>query len=114
MRDAPNQPLHLNAAAFRLVTVPSFTCRRGRCAVLFGGRGEELRMGVECLLFSYLAGLAPLAYGLYIAIVGKVYLSSRHKEPIRGDKARLLGLLTVLVGIGFYAVITWAWSYYDR
>jgi hypothetical protein len=71
-------------------------------------------MGGECLLFSYLIGLGPLAYGLYIAIVGKVYLSSLHKEPIRGDKARLIGFLTMLVGIGYYAAITWAWSFYDR
>jgi hypothetical protein len=71
-------------------------------------------MGLECLLFSYFVGLVPLAYGLYVLIVGKVYVSSLSKEPIRGDKARSLGCLTMLVGIAYYVVISWAWSFYDR
>jgi hypothetical protein len=36
-------------------------------------------------------------------------------EPDAGaGRARLLGLACLLVTVGYYAAITWAWSLYDR
>ena len=71
-------------------------------------------MGLECLLFTYAVGLVPLGYGLYVIVVGRIFLSSISKEPVRGRNARLLGCLTMLIGVAYYVMITWAWSFYDR
>jgi hypothetical protein len=71
-------------------------------------------MGAELIVFSYVVGLIPLAYGLYVAVAGRVYLSTWSTEPVRGWKARLLGCVSMLMAVAYYATITWAWSVYDR
>jgi hypothetical protein len=71
-------------------------------------------MGVELLLFSYAVGLVPVFYGIYIAIAGRAYLASWSREPVRGIRARLLGLFSLIAACAYYAVISWAWSFYDR
>jgi hypothetical protein len=54
-------------------------------------------MGVELLLFSYVMGLVPILYSFDVIIAGRVYLTSLSKEPIRGMRARLLGLLSLVM-----------------
>jgi hypothetical protein len=71
-------------------------------------------MGGEFFILTYAVGLLPLAFGLYVTIVGSVYLNSFSKQPIKGSTARLLGCLCMLVGVAYYITITWAWSFYDR
>jgi hypothetical protein len=71
-------------------------------------------MGVECILFSFAAGLVPLFYGFHAIIGGNVFLTSWSRVPIRGVRARLLGLLCVVLVVAYYAVAVWAWSKYDR
>ncbi len=71
-------------------------------------------MGGECIVISYAIGLAPLAFGLYVIIVGRVYLTSMSKEPVTGIKACVLGCFCVVVAMVYYSAITWAWSFYDR
>jgi hypothetical protein len=71
-------------------------------------------MGLELLLFSYGVGLVPVLFGIYSVIVGRVYLTSLSKEPVRGMKARVLGLFTLVMAYAYYATTTWAWSFYDR
>jgi hypothetical protein len=71
-------------------------------------------MGGECILFSFLVGLYPFFYGFWIAAIGEVHLWSRSRAPIRGTKARLLGVATVLAAVAYYVVVVWAWSHYDR
>jgi hypothetical protein len=71
-------------------------------------------MVTEFILFTYALGLLALGYGLYIAVVGRVYLTSWSRQPILGAKARVLGLARVLLALVYFAVVTWAWSKYDR
>ncbi len=71
-------------------------------------------MGLELLLFSYAVGLAPILYGLWIVVSGRVRLTSASREPVRGARARLVGLFTLVTACVYYAIITWAWSKYDR
>lgn len=71
-------------------------------------------MGVECLLFTYGLGLFALGYGLYVAVVGRVRLTSLSRKPLEGAKAHLLGLICFFAAIVYLVVITWAWSHYDR
>jgi hypothetical protein len=71
-------------------------------------------MDAELLLFSYVLGLVPIFYGLYIVIAGRVYLTSLSKEPVRGTRARLLGFVSLVMAWAYYTTITWAWSVYDR
>ena len=69
-------------------------------------------MGLEeCLCFTLIAGLFPLFFGLYILMVGKVYLTSFSKRPITGGNARHLGLLCILFTFFYYVVFFWAWSH---
>jgi hypothetical protein len=71
-------------------------------------------MGEDCILFSYLLGLLPFAYGFYVMCVRRVYLYSWSRVPIVGPKAVWLGLLCILFSVLYYAVIIWAWSTYDH
>lgn len=71
-------------------------------------------MGAELIIFTYFIGLVPFAFGRYVVVAGRVYLSVFSKEPIKGEVARWLGSLCLLATAGFYAIITWAWSVYDR
>lgn len=71
-------------------------------------------MGLEWILFTYAVGLIPIFHGIHIVSSGRVYLSSRSTEPIRGTRARLLGFFTLVMTYAYYSVITRAWSVYDR
>jgi hypothetical protein len=71
-------------------------------------------MGAECILFSFTPGLFALGAGLYFVVVGRVYLTSWSRKPFLGVKARILGLVCILVAIMYFAVVIWAWSKYDR
>ncbi len=71
-------------------------------------------MGVELFLFSYAVGLIPILYGLVGLIGGWIRVSPWSKEPLQGLEARLVGLSTMLAAIPYYALISWAWSRYDR
>jgi hypothetical protein len=71
-------------------------------------------MGVECLCFTYFMGLVALFYGIYVLVVGQVYLTSWSKELVRGEKAKLAGFILILSSIIYYAITLWAWSFYDR
>jgi hypothetical protein len=71
-------------------------------------------MGVECICFSYIVGVLPLAFGIYVLNVGKVYLTSWSEEPLRGNRARLVGFSLIMASVLYYGVILWAWSCYDR
>jgi hypothetical protein len=69
---------------------------------------------MECFVLSflctYLLGLVPIGYGIYVLIVGKAYLSSSSREPLKGDFARAMGLLCIVAGIVYFVIITWGWS----
>ena len=71
-------------------------------------------MGVELLMLSYLVGLIPIAYGLSIAITGRITLTPWSRGPTRGLKAWLLGCVCMIAAIAYYTTIDWAWSLYDR
>lgn len=69
---------------------------------------------VFLLLSAYALGLFALVYGLSVVAAGQVYLSLFSRQPIRGPAARALGWVCVGAAIAYFAVITWAWSIYDR
>ena len=71
-------------------------------------------MGLECLLFTYAVGLFLPVYGLYIVVVGRVYLSPRSDGPLRGTTARVWGLLCVMLAVAWFLALTWAWGKYGR
>lgn len=71
-------------------------------------------MGVELILFTYAAGLAPLLYGVYAMAVGRIRLSRRGGEPILGFESRLWGLFCILLAAAWFLAITWAWGKYGR
>jgi len=71
-------------------------------------------MGLELIFFTYAVGLVPLVYGLYVVIVGRVYVTSLSQKPLSGTMARLLGLVCVIVAIGWFVAISWAWGKYGR
>jgi hypothetical protein len=71
-------------------------------------------MGGECILITFIAGWVPFFYGFWICASGRVYLSSTSDEPLRGWKAKFLGLMTILCSIAYFVVFFWAWSKYDR
>jgi hypothetical protein len=58
MRDAPNQPLHPTAAAFRFFTVQSFTSRRGRSNGVVRRLGGTLKALATTVLAVALVGCA--------------------------------------------------------
>jgi hypothetical protein len=75
---------------------------------------QKVRHSMDCVvlgfLCSYVLGLVPIGYGIYVLIVGKAYLSSSSRVPLKGDFARAMGLIRIVAGIVYFVVITWAWS----
>ena len=71
-------------------------------------------MGIEFILFTYFVGLFLLLYGVYVLIVGRLYMTIRSREPIKGFEARVWGLNCVLWSFIWFWAITWAWAKYSR
>lgn len=73
-------------------------------------------MGGELILiaFTYAVGLGLFLHGLFIIAVGRVVLSRRDREPIRGIEARGWGLVCVLLAVLWFRAITWAWGRFGR
>ena len=71
-------------------------------------------MRLELIGFTYAVGLGLLLYGLFIMAVGRVVMTHRDREPIRGIEARGWGLVCVLLAILWFQAITWAWGRFGR
>jgi hypothetical protein len=64
--------------------------------------------------FSFFVGFLPLGYGFHVFKVEEIFLTPWSKEPLRDGRAVLAGVLLIVVGVLYYAIIIWAWSHYDR